>query len=133
MPSDDRVALALSAVARAKSAYRSAVIAASERAKGLLAAGGGSPRAALELGQFGNLRIDANRFAALGSAELALDDLTRSRIDAAARVLETLSAANDEAFVVEVPAGGRLRFAIASTLGELGRAFGAAAVVELAR
>jgi hypothetical protein len=139
MPSDslssptDRVRIALDAVSRSRATYRSAVIAAHERAKGLLAAGGGAERAALELGQFAGSRIDAARFAALSSGDGALDYTSRSRIEAAASVLRSLIDADDSSFVVDVPRGGRLRFAVASALAELGCAFGAAATIELVK
>ena len=139
MPSDsllsqtDRIRIALDAIGRSRVVYRSAVIAAHERAKGILAAGGGATRAVLELGQFGGSRIDAARFAALGSAELVLDDSSRARIEAASNVLRALIDSDDSSFVVDVPRGGRLRFAVAGALAELGCAFGAAATIELVR
>jgi hypothetical protein len=139
MPSDtsatpmDRIRVALDAIARARATYRSAVIAAHERAKSILAAGGGAERAALELGRFASMRIDASRFAALAAGDVGLDRASRARIEAAASVLRSLSDAEDSSFIVDVPRAGRLRFAVSSALAELGCAFGAAATVELAK
>jgi hypothetical protein len=129
----DRVRIALDATSRQRATYRSAVIAAHERAKGILAAGGGSERAALELGQFGGARIDATRFAAINSADGALDFANQSRIESAAGALRSLAQTDESSFVVDVPRGGRLRFAVANALAELGCAFGAAATLELVR
>jgi hypothetical protein len=129
----DRVRIALDAGSRQRSTYRSAVIAAHERAKGILAAGGGADRAALELGQFAGARINAARFAAIDSADGGLDSTSRSRIEDAASVLRALAQADESSFVVDVPRGGRLRFAVASALAELGCAFGAVATIELVK
>lgn len=130
---DDRLRLALDAISRQRAGYRSAVIAAHERAKTILSAGGGAERAALELGRFGDARIDPTRFAALESSNTALGYSRRIRIEWAANVLRALAAVDDGAFVVKVPSGGDLRLVVARGLFELGRAFGAAATVELAR
>jgi hypothetical protein len=134
MPSDslDRVRVALDAMARPRATYRSAIVAAHGRAKAILAEGGGAERAKLELGQFGGGRIDPARFAALAAPKSALDYANRTRVEAAANLLRAF-AADDSAFVVDVPRGGRLRFAVANALAELGCAFGAAAIIELAR
>jgi hypothetical protein len=129
----DRVRIALDAVSRQRATYRSAVIAAHERAKGILAAGGGAERAALELGQFAGARIDAARFAAINSVDGALDSASRSRIESAASALRSLAETEESSFVVDVPRGGRLRFAVGSALAELGCAFGAAATIELVK
>jgi hypothetical protein len=136
MPSDslDRVRIALDALARPRETYRSAIIAAHGRAKAILAEGGGAERATLELGQFGAGRIDAGRFAALAAPKSALDYLSRTRIEAAANLLRAFAGADDDSsFVVDVPRGGRLRFAVASAFAQLGCAFGAAATIELVR
>lgn len=131
--SPDRLRIALDAIARRRSVYRSAVVAAYERANAMLAAGGGAERAALELGQFAGSRIDASRFAALGTPSGTLDAASRARVEGAATVLRSLAAADESSFVSEVVRGGRLGFAAGRALAELGCAFGAAATIELAR
>ena len=131
--SPDRLRIALDAIARRRSVYRSAVVAAHERANAMLAAGGGAERAALELGQFAGSRIDASRFAALGTPSGTLDAASRAQVEEAAAVLESLAAADESAFVVDVPAGIRIGLAAGRALSELGCAFGAAATLELAR
>ena len=132
-PSQERLRLALDATARQRAEFRSAVIAAHERAKAILSAGGGAERAALELGLFGGARIDSARFAALESSNATLGYSRRIRIEWAANVLRAVGAVDEGAFVVTVPPGGDLRSAVARGFTELGRAFGAAATVELAR
>ena len=131
--SPDRLRVALDAIARRRSIYRSAVVSAYERANAMLAAGGGAERASLELGQFAGSRIDASRFAALGTPGGTLDAASRARVEGAAAVLRSVVAADESAFVSEVARGGRVGLAVGRALAELGRAFGAAATIELAR
>ena len=86
MPSDDRLRLALDAVAAHVTAYRAAVTAAAERVRALLAVSGGIERARIELGALGAARIDVARFAEL-SHGVALDASNRELIVQAAAVL----------------------------------------------
>lgn len=132
MPSDPRVQAALDALRRPIAAYRSVAASASERARALLASGGGEERARLELGRFGGTRIDAGRFAELTSGA-ALDGISRSRLKRAAGVLDDIMVTGDDAFVVELVPGDSLRVVVAHALARLGRAFGASAVVDLVR
>jgi hypothetical protein len=132
MPSDPRVQPTLAALERPVAAYRSVLAIARERARALLSTDGGTERARLELGSFGNSRIDAGRFAELRRG-VALEPFSRSRLLCACDVLEELAGASDEMFVVDVPTGDSLRVVVARALANLGRAFGAAAVVELVR
>ncbi len=113
-PPEDRLRIALEATARQRAAYRSAVIAAHEHAKAILAAGGGAERAALELGRFGGARIDAARFAALTHRTPRSTTRDAFASNAAANVLRALAAGDDGAFVVDVPRGGDLRSAVAA-------------------
>jgi len=139
MPSDsqpsprDRTQIALAAVGGQIAAYRRAVIAAHERVRGMLAVGGGSDRAALELGPFASGRIDPARFAALEASSPALDATARSRLAAAAEVLAFLDKVDESAFVVHVPRGGDFEASLERAFERLGRAFGAAATAELIR
>src|SRR5579884_3451476 len=132
MPSD-RDQLALRLIARRIAIFRSAVSGAADHAQAILAASAHDGRAALELGAFAAGRIDAARFDALNTGAPALDVVSRERITRAASVLGDILSAGDEAFVVDVPRGVSLRLAVASALARLGRAFGAASVIELAR
>jgi hypothetical protein len=132
MPSDPRVQPALAALERPIAAYRSVVAIARERARAVLSTNGGTERARLELGTFGGSRIDVARFAELRRG-VALEPSSRSRLLRACDVLEELAGASDEMFVVDVAPGDSLRVVITRALANLGRAFGAAAVVELVR
>ena len=137
MPSDtlpmDRDQVARRLIARRISVFRSAVIGAAERARTLLSAGAANDRAGLELGAFAAGRIDATRFAALHTGGPVLDATSRERVERAAAVFADMLAGGDESFVIDVPAGTSVRFAVAGALARLGRAFGAATVIELVR
>jgi hypothetical protein len=131
MPSDARVQASLDALRGPIAMYRSIAARARERARALLASGGGEERARLELGRFG-ARIDAARFAEL-SRGTALDGTSRSRLRRAAGVLDDIIAAPDDIFVSEVAPGDSLPVVVSHGLALLGRVFGASAVVELVR
>ena len=131
MRSDTRVPSALEALQRPISAFRSHVASARERLRTQLAADGGA-RAGAELGSFGIARIDVARFAELRRG-VAVDALSRSRLERASAVLAEVAASSDELFVAEVPAGDSLRVVVARALARAGRAFGAAAVMDLVR
>jgi hypothetical protein len=132
MQSDDRIPLALACVADRIATFRGVVTTAQERVRSLLAQGGGIERAGLELGAFAAGRVDLDRFAALYNG-IAIDAAGRSRLRRIAGVLDDIAKLDDIAFVVDLPAGGRLRHGVATALGLFGRAFGALAAVELIR
>ena len=132
MPSDDRIRAALAAVAPQLATFRSAAIAALEHARAVLAPSGGVDRVRLELGALG-ARLDAARFAGIANGGPALDATTRERIERARKVLESLATASDDAFLVDVPDGASLYEAVRESLARLGRVFGLAATIDLAR
>jgi hypothetical protein len=132
MPSDDRLRLALDAVAAQMTAYRTAVTAAAERVRAVLAVGGGVERARIELGALGAARIDVARFAEL-SHGVALDASNRELIVQAAAVLSGVASVPESAFVVSVPEDERASAWITSSLANFGRAFAAARAAELVR
>ena len=138
MPSDERTRDALAAVTAARDDYRSALVGTADQLRGLLLAQGGGPdagldRAAAELGNFATGHIDVERFASLVASDEVLDEASRGHLARAVETLESLTAAGDDVFVAQVPAGGDLSETVARALGEAGRAYGAARTAELAR
>ena len=138
MPSDERTRDALAAVTAARDDYRSALVGTADQLRGLLLAQGGGPdagldRAAAELGNFATGHIDVERFASLVASDEVLDKASRGHLARAVETLESLTAAGDDVFVAQVPAGGDLSETVARALGEAGRAYGAARTAELAR
>ena len=133
MPSDTPLSLALGSVAHRIAAFRSALVAAHERAEALLAAGGGGERAALQLGPFARGHIDAGRLAALRESNEVLDAVSRGRVKRATAVLAELIGDEDRIFAANVRPGGDLHDTVANALAHLGRGFGAALTVGLVR
>ncbi|HTI65579.1 MAG TPA: hypothetical protein VL524_18780 [Gemmatimonadaceae bacterium] len=132
MPSDDRTRAALAALAPQLAAFRSVAIGALEHARAVLAPSGGVERVRLELGALG-ARVDPARFASIAGGGPALDATTRERIERAQVVLESLVAASDDAFVIDVPLGASVTVAVREALAHFGRVFGLASAVDLAR
>ncbi len=133
MPSDERVTQALRALAQPIAAYRAAVVSVTERARGHLAAGGGAPRLRAELGRFAEGRMDTGRLAEAVHGEAPLDPQARRGIQRALEALHDLTEAGDDIFVANVAPGGKMPRIAAAKLARLGRVFGAARVIELAR
>lgn len=137
MPSDERVAQALRALAAPCATFRSAAAEASDHARSILAArsstneGGG--RSVRELGVFAAGRIDARRFDALFDHDANLDPAAARALHRAAHVLGEVAGLDAAAHRASVSSGGNLHDAAISALASLGRAFGAARVAELAQ
>jgi hypothetical protein len=132
MPSDDRIQRALAAVAPQIAAFRSVVASTLEHARAVLSLDEGAGHAKLELGALGS-RIDPIRFAALASGGAGLDPVGRERVARAIESLRVLSETSDDAFVVEVRPGESLDAAVRDALARLGRVFGLANAIDLAR
>ena len=132
MPSDNRVQRALAAIAPQIAAFRSVVVSTLEHARGVLSLDEGASHAKLELGQLGS-RIDPIRFAALASGGGGLDPVGRDRVARAVESLRALAEASDDVFVVEPRQGESLEVTVRDALARLGRAFGLANAIDLAR
>ncbi len=138
MPSDERVTRALAAVAGAREAFRSSIAMTVEEVRGLKRALG-APRetrgAALagELGAFADGRIDTGRFADLLVESHHVAPFELVHVDRALEALSAIQSRGDEAFRLDLEPGARPALAVADALAELGRAFGAARVVERVR
>lgn len=132
MPSDDRIRRALAAVAPQIAAFRSVVASTLEHARAVLSLDEGASHAKMELGALGS-RIDPIRFAALASGGGGLDPVGRERVGRAVASLRALLDAPDDAFVVELRPGESLDTAVRDALARLGRVFGLANAIDLAR
>lgn len=138
MPSDDRIARALAALAAPLASYRAMLRATLEQVERELAEGGSAAegrteRARVELGSFAAGRIDAARFAELFPGGAGPSPAARQGLERAASTLRELAERGDERFAVTVPAGDSARRWVANALADVGRAFGAALVAEYAR
>lgn len=138
MPSDERVGLALRALARPIADFRAALTGALDQADAFLTTQrtgteGLVSRTRAELGKFGEGRVDAARFADYFGARATLDALATARLERAVATLRDLLARGEGAFVATVPRGGSLAQTVGNALADVGRAFGAVLAVERLR
>lgn len=137
MPSDERIATALEALAAAREGFSSSVALSAEEVRGILerekdASENPQVKLAHELGPFAAGRIDLDRLAPFVSANSKLPGEARGRVETAFETLTSLRKAGDRLFTARVEADGYLRGAIIAALGRTGTAFGAARSVEWA-
>jgi hypothetical protein len=138
MPSEDRSAQALAALARPREAFESALTDAVAELRALIAEQRAPRdlRAAQEsarLGAFAAGSFDAARFSALVAAPQAMDAARVDRLEQALAVLTLFAAQGDELFHVRVQRGEDLRDTVRGALAARGRVFNAAHQVELLR
>jgi hypothetical protein len=138
MPSDDRVTVALGALARPIAEFRAALAGALTQASAYLASQRTDPAAQearfeRELGLFAGGRLDAHRFAAHFATPNTLAPGNAERIERAVQVLEDVLAQGEDLFLVNVEPGGSLARSVEEALSKIGRAFGAILTVELVR
>lgn len=140
MPSnkDERVEMALRALANSTQAFQSALSTTVEQVKGILATqqsanGSQGAQQKAALGAFAAGRIDSERFSSLFTQTQTLDSTTVETIGRALEALTELVSRKEDLFVVSVEPGGSLRQAVCAALKEVGRAFGAARVAELSK
>jgi hypothetical protein len=138
MQSEELVRRALDALASPREAFRSAVVAAVDEIGARIAAEGVQPeerveRARHELGAFGGGRIDSARFASIFGASAVLDPGALTRLQRAHATLRRIAEQGDALLTVRVAPGADLYLAVTRALAEVGRAFGAARDVQLAR
>jgi hypothetical protein len=134
MASDKRKQIALDAIRTRTELFRSAVAAASDQVRGLLAGTGNvAEDQSVALGKFAQGRVDFDRFASFAPRAKRIDTVAEAPIRAAQEVLKTLLAQGDELFVLGKEEGRSLSCRLRHRLGSIGRVFGAARVIELAR
>lgn len=138
MPSDPRVQLALDAMRGPIQSFRSALSTTKDQVESYLAAqtpstNGQVGRLSAELGPFAEGHVDVGRLTSLLTDAPAADPRTLEGIAEVGQTLADLAGRGEDLFVVDVSPGDCLRDAVAKTLAEIGRGFGAARVFELCR
>lgn len=138
MPSDERAARALQALADRTNAFRAALGVARDEMREHVESHRGAERdraqsAAHALGVFAAGRIDNRRFGALLADEPALAPESAALLTTCVEVLDDLLARGDALFVHRVPSGGLLRGKVDAALADVGRAFAAARVFQAVR
>jgi hypothetical protein len=136
MPFDDTLAALVAATAEARAPYRSAVGSALDHVRAYLNAHRSRAdvphwqAAGAELGAFASGRVSAERFATLFAASESLAPDAEQAIERAVYVLADLLERGDDLFFCDVPPGGDFVAAVRESLARIGRAFGAAMLVQ---
>jgi len=133
MASDDRKQISLDAIRSRTELFRSAVAAASDQVRGLLAGTGNVAEDQLvALGQFAQGRVNFDRFATFTPKAARIGAAAETPIRAAQEVLKSLLAQGDDLFVLRLEAGQDLSSETGRRLALIGCAFTAARVIDLA-
>lgn len=135
MPSDDRVRLALEALAGPAGTFRSTLARTADEVGQLLrthAAGkeSRSARLAAELGPFARRRISVERFASVFQGAPGVNGGAAEMIRRAHITLTGLLERGDEVFRVRLDGKATLHDAVGARLADVGRAYGAARVAR---
>jgi len=136
MPFEDPVSEAQTALKHPRDRFTSAVSTTAESVRVLLeetraASAGQFDGFAAEFGKLGNAYLDLDRLATVVASGPTVDPAALATVDRAHAVLEALL--TRDGYAVRVAPGGSLAETVGNTLADLGRAIGAARVVELAR
>lgn len=138
MPSDPRFDAARVAMAHPIADFRALLHGALRQAEAFLAAEASDPearalQAAAELGPFAAGRIAPARFATVFPSVLPVGALALTALAGAIRTLRAITDRGEDAFLLDLPPGGRLAPGIDRALADLGRGFGAATLSEVVR
>ena len=134
MPSEEHKSVALDAIRPGIEKFQVAVAKTAEQVRGLLAGTGNAPDdLTAALGFFARGRVDVDRFSEFTPKSARIDEAAEAPTRAAHDVMGSLLARGDELFVLAVQEGEDLATRVAERLAEIGRAFSAAHVVELAQ
>jgi hypothetical protein len=136
MPFEDLSGEAWTALAAPRERFHSTLATTAENVRVLLeetrsAAEGHLGRFAAEFGALGDTYLDLGRLATVVGSGPSVAPSALAVVERAHQALTDL--ASRPTFTVRVPAGGSLAEAVGSALADIGRAMGAARVVELAR
>jgi hypothetical protein len=138
MPSDKKRQLAQAAIHERAEAFLSALAATAEQVRGILGSANDLrdtqvSRERAALGKLAVDSIDVEAFTVFVEREKSIDPRARIAIEAAQKTLRELLEQREQLFSLELEPGQSLGCSVGRTLADLGRAFGAARVVELAK
>jgi len=136
MPFEDPSAESQAALKTARDRFSAAVSTTAESVRVLLeetraAAAGEFNGFAAEFGKLGSSYLDLDHLPAVVASGPTVDPKALATVERAHTVLEELL--TRDGYAVRVPPGGSLAETVSHALGDIGRAIGAARVVELAR
>ena len=134
MPSEEKRALALEALRPRIDLFRSALTVTINQVQGLLAGSGNtSDDQSAALGKFAQGKMDLDRFASFAPKAARIDAEAEKPIRTAQNVLKSLLAQGDNLFILKTEAGKGLGHQVSVKLAQIGCAFAAARVVDLAK
>jgi hypothetical protein len=134
MPSEQRKSTALDAIRPRIERFQAAVTNTNDEIRGLLAGSGDvADDQTAALGFFAQGRVNMDRFSTFTPKAARIDEASEGPTRAAQEVLKALLALGDELYVLRVEEGMDLGAQVAERLAQIGRAFGAAHVVEFSK
>ena len=134
MPSEERSAIALQAIRPRIEMFHSALTVTINQVRGLLAGSGNTTDdQSAALGKFAQGKMDLDRFATFAPKSARIDTEAEAPVRAAQDVLKSLLAQGDDLFILKTEAGRGLGHQLSVRLAQIGCAFAAARVVDLAK
>ena len=134
MPSEERRALALEAIRPRIEMFHSALTVTITQVRGLLAGSGNTTDdQSAALGKFARGKMDLDRFASFAPKAARIDTEAEAPVRAAQDVLKSLLEQGDDLFILKTEAGRGLGHQLSVRLAQIGCAFAAARVVDLAK
>lgn len=134
MPSEERRAIALEAIRPRIEMFQSALTVTINQVRGLLAGSGNTADdQSAALGKFAQGKMDLDRFASFAPKAARIDSAAEAPVRAAQDVLKSLLARGDDLFILQTEAGKGLGHQLSVRLAQIGCAFAAARVVDMAK
>ena len=134
MPFDKRTKAALEAIRPRIERFHSALAVTAEEVRGLLSGAGETAEdQSIALGKFASGHVNVERFSAFTRKSAQVDPAAEAPIRAAQSALRDLLEIGDHLFVLNLPAGADLGAEVNRQLAQIGDAFAAAHLVDLAK
>lgn len=133
MPSEERKGIALDAIRSRIEMFQAAVAKTTDQVRGLLEGTGDVEEdQSASLGFFARGRVNTERFSSFTRKSAKIDAVAEGPVRASQDVLRDLLAQGDGLFLLTLQEGDDVGSKVAERLAEIGRAFAAAHVIELA-
>jgi hypothetical protein len=134
MPFDDRTKAALGAIRPRIERFHSALAVTAEEVRGLLSGAGETAEdQTVALGKFASGHVNVERFSAFTRKSAQVESSAEAPIRAAQSALKDLLEIGDHLFVLNLPRGADLGAEVGRQLKQIGDAFAAAHLVDLAK
>jgi len=133
MPSEERKGVVLAAIRPRINLFHATLAKTTEQVRGLLAGtGDAADDQSAALGFFARGKVDVQRFSSYTRGSAHIDAAKEAPVRSAQEVLNQLLSRGDALYVLTLQEGEDLATRVAERLAEIGRAFAAAHLVELA-